>query len=81
MEYQKGHIGSSFSLYLSIVLLGSSFNLRMYLKMYSIHCMQIMEKHLEDQVLYTLMRVVLRLEFFFAIWFGLKILFRTLAYN
>jgi hypothetical protein len=40
-EYQKDHIGSNFSLDLRIVLLGSSFNLRMYL----IHCMQIMEKH------------------------------------
>jgi len=38
--------------------------------------MQIMEKHLQDQGLYTPMRVVLRLEFFFAIWLGLKIFFR-----
>jgi hypothetical protein len=74
-EYQKGHIGSNFSLDLRIVLLGSSFNLRMYFKMYSIHCMQIMEKHLQDQVLYTLTRVVFKVRFFFAIWFGLKILF------
>lgn len=38
--------------------------------MYSIHRMQIMEKHLQDQVLYTPMRVVLGLELFF-LQFGL----------
>ncbi len=51
---------------------GSSFNLRMYFKMFSFHHMRIMEKHLQDQVLYTFKKVVLRLNFFLQFGLGSK---------
>jgi len=44
MKYQKGHIGNNFRLDLRIVLFGSRFNRRTYLKMYSFYHMNIMEK-------------------------------------
>jgi hypothetical protein len=52
-EYQKGHTGSNFKLHLRIILFGSRFNFMTYLKMHSSHHMNIMEKCLEDQILYT----------------------------
>ncbi len=80
MECQMGHTRSNSSLHLRIVLFGLGLNLRTDSKMCSSYHMKIMEKCLQDLVLYTPRHNEWsKVEIFLAIWLNLKIFFSILA--